>query len=92
MDNSGLILNLYDKQGNLRAQGNVGENSVEIKGLNPGDKVQAGDYQVAFADIYGNVSERVDVPAFTVNASGVGVVSHVALPTASTPKGDGTGK
>lgn len=79
MNNSGLILNLYDKQGNLRAQGNVGENSVEIKGLNPGDKVQAGDYQVAFADIYGNVSERVDVPAFTVNASGVGVVS---------PKGD----
>lgn len=75
MDNSGLILNLYDKQGNLRAQGNVGENSVEIKGLNPSDKVQAGDYQVAFGDIYGNVSERVDVPAFTVNASGVASVS-----------------
>lgn len=74
MNNSGLILNLYDKQGNLRAQGNVGENSVEIKGLNPSDKVQAGDYQVAFADIYGNVSERVDVPAFTVNASGVASV------------------
>ena len=69
MSYDGMILNLYDKQGNLRAQGNVGDNTVEIKGLNPGDKVQAGDYQIAYADIYGNVSDRVDVPAFTVNGS-----------------------
>lgn len=82
MSYDGLILNLYDKQGNLRAQGNVGGNTVEIKGLNPGDKVQAGDYQIAYADIYGNVSDRVDVPAFTVNGS--------ASPTL--PKGSVGGK
>ena len=69
MSYDGMILNLYDKQGILRALGNVGDNTVDIKGLNPGDKVQAGDYQIAYADIYGNVSDRVDVPAFTVNGS-----------------------
>lgn len=57
----GLQLELFDKKGELVAQGDSGSNKVVLKGIQP-DDLKAGDYQVAFTDGV-SVSPMVDVPA-----------------------------
>lgn len=63
----GLQLELFDKKGELVAQGDSGSNKVILKGIKPED-LKAGDYQVAFTDGV-SVSPMVDVPAITDAAS-----------------------
>ena len=69
MNLDGTRIDLFSRKDGLINQSNLGEKSIELKGLNPGDKVAAGDYQVATEDINGNRSPLVDVPAFTVSGS-----------------------
>lgn len=59
----GLQLELFDKTGQLVAQGDSGSNEVILKGINPGT-LKAGDYQVAFTDGV-SVSPSVAVPAIS---------------------------
>lgn len=55
---STLILNAYDQNGQLVAQGNPGASSVTLKGVAPAD---ASKYQVAFEDGAGRMSPKVAV-------------------------------
>lgn len=62
-------------------EGRVGENTVAITGLNAGTVVEEGDYQIAWSDGT-NESDRVNVPAFTVNVIKPEVAANVtAVPT-----------
>ncbi|QGZ70133.1 hypothetical protein GQS62_04640 [Pediococcus pentosaceus] len=67
-------------------EGEVGEKTVAITGLDAGTVVAEGDYQVAWSDGT-NESDKVDVPAFTVNSAETKpeVVSNVT----ATPTDDG---
>lgn len=65
----GIRLDLYSRKDGLVFQSDLGKNQVEIKGLNKGDSFKAGDYKVSFEDTEGNVSNTVDVPAFTVGSA-----------------------
>lgn len=67
-------------------EGEAGEKTVAITGLNAGTVVTEGDYQIAWSDGT-NESEKVDVPAFTVNASAVN--PEVATNVTTTPTDDG---
>ncbi|ABJ67855.1 hypothetical protein PEPE_0794 [Pediococcus pentosaceus ATCC 25745] len=67
-------------------EGEVGEKTVAITGLDAGTIVAEGDYQIAWSDGT-NESEKVDVPAFTVNASAVD--PEVATNVTTTPTADG---
>ena len=55
---SKLILNAYDQNGQLVAQGNPGASSVTLKGVSPTD---ASKYQVAFEDGDGRLSPKAAV-------------------------------
>lgn len=89
----GIRLDLYSRKDGLVFQSDLGKNQVEIKGLNKGDSFKAGDYKVSFEDTEGNVSNTVDVPAFTVgsassSASSVGASASPAksgAPTSAKP-------
>lgn len=71
---STLILNAYDQNGQLVAQGNPGASSVTLKGVSPAD---ASKYQVAFEDGAGRLSPKVAVPtASSAPASAGGSPSH----------------
>lgn len=65
-------------------EGKVGENTVAITGLNAGTIVAEGDYQIAWSDGT-NESDRVNVPAFTVNV----IKPEVAANVTATPTNDG---
>ena len=69
---STLILNAYDQNGQLVAQGNPGASSVTIKGVSPTD---ASKYQVAFEDGAGRLSPKVAVGSASPASAG-GTVSH----------------
>lgn len=64
-DRSKQSLVVYDKSGAKVATGDVGTKQVEITGLEGGKEVAKGDYQLAYTDGT-NMSDKVDVPAFTV--------------------------
>ena len=64
-DRSKQSLVVYDKSGAKVATGGVGTKQVEITGLEGGKEVAKGDYQLAYTDGT-NMSDKVDVPAFTV--------------------------
>lgn len=74
----GIRLDLYSRKDGLVFQSDLGKNQVEIKGLNKGDNFKAGDYKVSFEDTEGNVSNTVDVPAFTVGATSSSVPASSA--------------
>lgn len=67
MNNTDLILQVYDKLGNLVAEGDAGSISVDVP-LPNGASYQKGDLQVAFTDGV-NTSPLVDVPAFTAGGA-----------------------
>lgn len=79
----GIRLDLYSRKDGLVFQSDLGKNRVEIKGLNKGDNFKAGDYKVSFEDTEGNVSNTVDVPAFTVGSASSAPVSSASSPVAS---------
>lgn len=60
---STLILNAYDQNGQLVAQGNPGSSSVTLKGVIPTD---ASKYQVAFEDVDGRMSPKVVIGSTAV--------------------------
>ncbi len=68
MDNGqGLILEVFNQAGSLVAQGDIGKNTVNIKGLKAGQAVTEGEYTVAYTD--GKViGDTAKVPAFNVQA------------------------
>ncbi|BDA81556.1 tail morphogenetic protein [Staphylococcus phage vB_SsapH-Golestan-100] len=64
-------LKVYKKSGEEVAQQEVsgtGATTVEITGLTAGTDYAEGDFQVSFTD-GSKESKKVDVPAFTTNAS-----------------------
>lgn len=63
---STLILNAYDQNGQLVAQGNPGASSVTLKGVSP---VDASKYQVAFEDGDGRMSPKVTVGSTAVTGA-----------------------
>lgn len=69
---STLILNAYDQNGQLVAQGNPGASSVTLKGIAPTD---ASKYQVAFEDGDGRMSPKV--------AIGLSAVTGASSPTSA---------
>ena len=79
----GIRLDLYSRKDGLVFQSDLGKNQVEIKGLNKGDSFKAGDYKVTFEDTEGNVSNTVDVPAFTVGSASSAPVSSASGTLAS---------
>lgn len=74
MNDTGLILQVYDKLGKLVAESDAGSTTVDVK-LPKGTSFQKGDLQVAFTDGV-NTSPLVDVPAFTAGNAGVGGGGH----------------
>lgn len=62
-NDTGMILQVYNKLGELLAESNAGANQVDVK-LQAGTHFNAGDLKVAFTDGV-NTSPLVDVPAFT---------------------------
>lgn len=79
----GIRLDLYSRKDGLVFQSDLGKNQVEIKGLNKGDSFKAGDYKVSFEDTEGNVSNTVDVPAFTVGSASSAPASSASSAGAS---------
>ncbi|MCH4102809.1 MAG: hypothetical protein LKF17_09400 [Pediococcus acidilactici] len=67
-DRTNQHLVIYDKSGTKKFEGKVGETTVAITGLDAGTVVAEGDYQIAWSDGT-NESDRVNVPAFTVNSA-----------------------
>lgn len=75
MNNTGMILQVYNKLGELLAESNAGANQVDVK-LQAGTQFKAGDLKVAFTDGV-NVSPLADVPAFTAGTSS----TKIAVPS-----------
>lgn len=73
MNDTGLILQVYDKLGKLVAESDAGSTKVDVK--LPNGNFQKGDLQVAFTDGV-NTSPLVDVPAFTAGSAGASISSH----------------
>lgn len=67
-DRTNQHLVIYDKSGTKKFEGKVGETTVAITGLDAGTVVADGDYQIVWSDGT-NESDKVDVPAFTVNSA-----------------------
>ena len=67
MNDTDLILQVYDKVGKLVAESNAGTTSVDVA-LPKGTSYAKGDFQVAFTDGV-NTSPLVDVPAFTAGSA-----------------------
>ena len=74
MNDTGLILQVYDKLGKLVAESDAGSTKVDVQ-LPKGNSFQKGDLQVAFTDGV-NTSPLVDVPAFTAGSAGASSSSH----------------
>lgn len=74
MNNTGLILQVYDKLGKLVAESDTGAASVDVN-LPKGSSYKKGDLQVAFTD-GDNTSPLVDVPAFTAGGADASSSSH----------------
>lgn len=70
MNNTNLILQVYDRLGKLVAESNAGTTSVDVA-LPNGTSYAKGDFQVAFTDGV-NTSPLVDVPAFTAGGTSTG--------------------
>lgn len=66
-DRTNDTLIAYDKNGNVIAQGTMGDGSVVIDNLKPATSYSAGDFMVAFSNKNG-VSDKVAVPAFETKA------------------------
>lgn len=64
-DRTNQHLVIYDKSGTKKFEGEVGETTVAITGLDAGTVVADGDYQIVWSDGT-NESSKVDVPGFTV--------------------------
>lgn len=73
MNDTGLILQVYDKLGKLVAESDAGSTKVDVK--LPKGSFQKGDLQVAFTDGV-NTSPLVDVPAFTAGSADASSSSH----------------
>ena len=73
MNDTGLILQVYDKLGKLVAESDAGSTKVDVK--LPKGSFQKGDLQVAFTDGV-NTSPLVDVPAFTADSADASSSSH----------------
>ncbi|MBS9400004.1 hypothetical protein [Pediococcus acidilactici] len=84
-DRTNQHLVIYDKSGTKKFEGKVGETTVAITGLEAGTAVAEGDYQIAWSDGT-NESDKVDVPAFTVNAE---TKPEVATNVTASPTDDG---
>lgn len=67
-DRTNQHLVIYDKSGTKKFEGKVGETTVAITGLDAETVVAEGDYQIAWSDGT-NESDRINVPAFTVNSA-----------------------
>ena len=81
---STLILNAYDQNGQLVAQGDPGSLSVTLKGVAPAN---ASNYQVAFEDGYGRLSPMVAVgPSASTSASGSSSAPASTSESASAPE------
>lgn len=81
---STLILNAYDQNGQLVAQGNPGASSVTLKGVTPAN---ASKYQVAFEDGAGRMSPKVAIGPSTVTgaSSPTSAQSSTSGPASPTP-------
>lgn len=66
-DRTNDTLIAYDKNGDVVAQGTMGDGSVVIDNLKPATSYSAGDFMVAFSNKNG-VSDKVAVPAFETKA------------------------
>lgn len=69
MNNTGLILQVFDKFGKLVAESDAGTTSVDVS-LPKGNKFEKGDLKVAFTDGV-KTSPLVDVPAFTAGPASI---------------------
>lgn len=67
-DRTNQHLVIYDKSNTKKFEGEAGATTVAITGLEAGTAVAEGDYQIAWSDGT-NESDKVDVPAFTVNSA-----------------------
>ena len=67
MNNTGLIIQVYDKVGKLIAESDAGTTSVDVS-LPNGTSYKKGDLQVAFTNGV-DTSPLVDVPAFTAGST-----------------------
>lgn len=83
-DRTNQHLVIYDKSGTKKFEGKVGETTVVITELDVGTVVAEGDYQIAWSDGT-NESDRVNVPAFTVNV----IKPEVATNVTASPTDDG---
>lgn len=83
-DRTNQHLVIYDKSGTKKFEGEVGETTVAITGLDAGTVVADGDYQIAWSDGT-NESDRVNVPAFTVNV----IKPEAAANVTAAPTNDG---
>lgn len=85
---STLILNAYDQNGQLVAQGNPGASSVTLKGIAPTD---ASKYQVAFEDGDGRMSPKVAIgPSAVTGASSPTSAQSATSGSASPASGSGS--
>lgn len=84
-DRSKQSLVVYNKSGAKVATGGVGTKQVEITGLEGGKQVAKGDYQLAYTD-GANISDKVDVPAFTVLVPTVAVTGVTIDPATTNMK------
>jgi hypothetical protein len=66
-DRTNDTLIAYGKNGDVVAQGTMGDGSVVIDNLKPATSYSAGDFMVAFSNKNG-VSDKVAVPAFETKA------------------------
>lgn len=85
---STLILNAYDQNGQLVAQGNPGASSVTLKGVAPAN---ASNYQVAFEDGAGRMSPKVAIgPSAVTGASSPVSAQSATSGSASPTSGSGS--
>lgn len=79
---STLILNAYDQNGQLVAQGNPGASSVTLKGVAP---TNASKYQVAFEDGAGRMSPKVAIGPSAVTGASSPVSAQLATSGSASP-------
>lgn len=87
-DRSKQSLVLFKKDGTKISTGELGTNGVTLTGIAAGTQAAAGDYKLAYTDGT-QISDKVDVPAFTVPDAKVAVTGvTLSQKTASMKVGD----
>lgn len=82
VENSGLQMEIIDKQGKVAFQGDDGQTSVLMKGVN---SIANGDYKVVFTDGY-VTSPSADVPATSASSTPSSLKSTLVSSNSGTNK------